>query len=66
MKTALAILALAAMTASAQEVEKIEIPKSELQKCREEGGCVLITRNGLAVLIDLAKKSGEKTCRNNI
>ena len=66
MKTALAILALAAMTASAEETEKLEIPKAELQKCREEGGCMLVTRQYLLILIELAKKSGEKTCRNTI
>lgn len=64
MKTALAILALAVMTASAEETEKLEIPKAAMQQCRDEGGCVLVTKAFLLKLLEAVEQNA-KTCRRS-
>lgn len=68
MKKTLAILALAAMTASAQEKDTdvaVKVQAEEMRKCQEEGGCVLVTKKLLLKLIEMAEAT-EKTCRNTI
>lgn len=65
MKAALVILALAAMTASAEEMEKIEVPKAEMQMCRQEGGCVLVTKEFLLRLLEAVQQNA-KTCRRSM